>query len=41
MILAFIAIMVKIDEDYEGEMFSSVVLDGTNIITERQNMSFV
>ena len=38
MILAFIAIMVNIDEDYEGEMFSSVVLDGTNIITERKHV---
>lgn len=38
MILALITFMVKIDEDYEGEMFSSVVLDGTNIITESQHV---
>lgn len=41
MILAFIAIMVKIDEDYEGEMFSSVVLDGNNIITERSKPDYI
>ena len=30
--------MVEIDEDYSGEMFSSVVMDGTNIITETQHV---
>ena len=38
---SLIPFMVKIDEDYEGEMFSSVVLDGTNIITERSNPDYI
>ena len=32
---------MKIDEDYSGEMFSSVVLDGTNIITERSKPNYI
>ena len=33
--------MVEIGEEYSGEIFSSVVLDGTNIITEKSKPKYV